>query len=230
MKTIRPALLLLPLVLAAGLGGCAGDEAPRRPGMPPPPGAGGGRPPAEAPVTTLAGRVLGGGVEPDAPGTDCPALLKAWLLKVDTDRDGRLSVAEAQADADALLAEIDANRDGYATPSEIEAWREKVAPLAYADRKLRRQPGSSEDDQGGGGSARQQRSEIDKTGGDHGPGRLDSGFRGQPDPIMAADANLDFRVDKAELEARVKARFDKLDLDHDGKLTPDELASFCPVN
>ncbi|MFZ2872601.1 hypothetical protein, partial [Zavarzinia sp.] len=173
-------------------------------------------------VTTLAGRLLSRGE-----AADCPALLGAWLTAGDGDRDGALSLAEAVADADSLLAEIDASHDGYLTAIEIEAWRGRIAPEAYADRKLRQQPGSGGDDMTPGGGKKRGGSPEDGHGAAR---RLDSGFRAQPDPIMAADTNLDFRVDRTELEARVKSRFDTLDGDHNGRLSADELAGFCPEN
>ncbi len=214
------AFLLLALATGSGLAACASDDDyPRRHG--PPPGMSEARPPREAPVTTLAGRLLSRGE-----AADCPVLLGAWLTASDGDRDGALSLAEAFADADSLLAEIDASHDGYLTAIEIEAWRERIAPDAYADRKLRQQSGSGEDDTAPGGKKRGGSPED----GHSAARRLDSGFRAQPDPIMAADTNLDFRVDRAELEARVKSRFDTLDTDHDGRLSADELAGFCPEN
>lgn len=216
------AFLLLALATGSGLAACASDDDyPRRHG--PPVGMVESRPPREAPVTTLAGRLLSRGGP-----ADCPALLGDWLTASDSDKDGALSLAEAFADADSLLAEIDASRDGYLTAIEIEAWRGRIAPEAYADRKLRQQPGSGGDDMTPGGGKKRGGSPED--GNTAAARRLDSGFRAQPDPIMAADTNLDFRVDKAELEARVKSRFDTLDTDHNGRLSADELAGFCPEN
>ncbi|PWR25175.1 hypothetical protein [Zavarzinia aquatilis] len=212
-------LLLLSLAAGGGLAACADDDVPSRRG--PPPGMADRRPPPEAPVTTLAGRPLSDGGQ-----ADCPALLGAWLSTADADRDGSLSLAEALADADRLLAEIDTNRDGFATPIEIEAWRERVAPDAYADRRLKRQPGGSQDDAAPTGGKHRGGSPEDEGG--RAAGRLDSGLRGQPDPIMAADTGLDFRVDKGELEARVKSRFDRLDTDRGGSLSAEELFGFCP--
>ena len=48
--------------------------------------------------------------------------------KLDTDGDGRISRAEAQAGAPRLAAhfdEIDTNKDGFITPDELKAAREK---------------------------------------------------------------------------------------------------------
>jgi hypothetical protein len=48
----------------------------------------------------------------------------AWFKKVDTDGDGRISKAEAQAGAPRLVAhfeKIDTNGDGFLTPEELAA-------------------------------------------------------------------------------------------------------------
>ena len=51
----------------------------------------------------------------------------AWFKKIDTDGDGRISKAEAQANAPRLYAhfdQIDTNGDGYITPEELAAARQ----------------------------------------------------------------------------------------------------------
>ena len=51
----------------------------------------------------------------------------AWFKKVDTDGDGRISKAEAQANAPRLAAhfdKIDTNGDGFLTPDELAAAHE----------------------------------------------------------------------------------------------------------
>ena len=44
------------------------------------------------------------------------------LASLDIDKDGRISVEEAAADASltAVFAEMDVNKDGYLSPSELE--------------------------------------------------------------------------------------------------------------
>ncbi|MCF4165219.1 hypothetical protein L2U69_06150 [Zavarzinia compransoris] len=209
MAMIRP--LPLVLLMTVGLPACAGPGGghgersgggPRGRGLPPP-GMDGGRMPAP-PVTTLAGRVLGTGAD-----ADCPALTAAWLAEADGtgNRDARLQQAEAQADADRLFTAIDANGDGFLTAVEIGAYRAKTAPAAHPATPDRPPPG--------GGQARD--------------GYHDLARRGLPDPVMAADVGLDFKVSRAEMSDRVAARFAGLDTDGDGALTPAELAAHCPA-
>jgi Ca2+-binding EF-hand superfamily protein len=55
----------------------------------------------------------------------------AFFKKLDTDGDGRVSLAEAQAGAPRLAAhfeEIDANKDGFITTQEMKAARGKHGP------------------------------------------------------------------------------------------------------
>lgn len=48
---------------------------------------------------------------------------------------------------------------------------------------------------------------------------------GNPMAGMArADANMDGKISRAEADAQASQRFDRLDLNHDGFLTPDEMA------
>jgi len=48
-----------------------------------------------------------------------------------------------------------------------------------------------------------------------------------PDPVMSADANLDFRVSLAEFTALAEETFARLDADADGRLTADEAGKAC---
>ena len=47
------------------------------------------------------------------------------IERLDSDHDGRVSLAEAQAKALAMFDRIDANRDGTVTPDERRAARER---------------------------------------------------------------------------------------------------------
>ena len=49
------------------------------------------------------------------------------------------------------------------------------------------------------------------------------GLLAEPEPVRAADTNLDGRVTKAEFLAAADRRFKRLDKRGDGKLTLDEL-------
>ncbi len=64
---------------------------------------------------------------------------------LDTNKDGKLSLAEARADADlyASFAMLDLNQDGYLTPDEFKAWPRALAPTQAAVRDPTTVPGGS---------------------------------------------------------------------------------------
>ncbi|MDD3445631.1 MAG: hypothetical protein PHS60_09490, partial [Zavarzinia sp.] len=209
MTMIRfvPALLAAGLAACSGPGGGHGGPGGGHGGAPPPPPMEGGAGEMPPPVTTPAGRLLG---LADADG--CPALFARWLPEADTNKDGFLDRAEIGADGGSLFAAIDTDRDGFLTPVEVGAYRDKAEAGAYRDRPAPRRPGGAQ--QGGstpaGGPATAQ------GGGPQGgapAGRRDMERRGIPDPIMAADTSLDFRVSQAEMAAKIDARFARLDKD-----------------
>ncbi|PWR22277.1 hypothetical protein DKG75_09990 [Zavarzinia compransoris] len=200
------------LLLALSVSACAGmDDTPDRRGPPPGMRAADRGPPPAAPVTAPGGRLLNTRGE-----TDCAPLLTAWRQQADRNRDGRLDLAEVLADTDDFFTAVDTGKDGFLTAIELEAYRERIAPGAYADQAFARS------NRGEDGGDRKQR-----TAGDPGPTRRIE-RRGQPDPVMAADANLDFRVAREELAAKVKERFARLDGNRDGDLDPGELEDYCP--
>ncbi|RJF88565.1 EF-hand domain-containing protein [Oleomonas cavernae] len=196
----RPGSLLLATCLISALGAC-GDGRPA--GMV----ALAALP--TAPATTLAGDLLNAGHE-----GDCPTLMAQWSSSADGNGDGLLELDEAQADAARLFALLDRNGDRFLSPSELAAYRDRVAPAAYADRAVSLASHNTAD------SDSQKKKTL--------PATHDVGLRGEPDPIMAADGNLDFRVSPDELAAKVAERFARLDRDHDGKLDAGELAAYCP--
>lgn len=49
------------------------------------------------------------------------------------------------------------------------------------------------------------------------------------DPVMSADANLDFKVTPEEFLQQAEATFRRLDADHDGAIEAGELAPLCPA-
>ena len=98
------------------------------------------------------------------------------LKAADTNGDGMISLAEAQAKLPRIAANfgaIDTNRDGQLTFDELRAFHQKMR-AAHTQK---------------------------------------------------VDTDGDGRISKAEYLARAAARFDRLDVNHDGFLTPDERPS-----
>lgn len=116
----------------------------------------------------------------------CEDLLGAWFARADHDRDGRLSEAEWIADSDAWFGRADVDRDGFVTVSELTLLRRSLEPAGSGQPQgnpASNPPGNPRDSRS--------RTVIDRS----------------PDPVMAADANLDFRVSVAEARLLSERRY-----------------------
>ncbi len=149
------------------------------------------------------------------------AKVQAMFARADSNRDGFVAQAEAQALAGQgrgkLFERFDSNRDGSVTRAEAEA----VA--ARADGRRGRQPHSglfARLDANGDGIIT--RAEFDARAADR--AKRMQGVRGAVAARMFArlDSDRDGRLTAAEVTARSLARFDRIDLNRDGTLTPEE--------
>jgi hypothetical protein len=126
----------------------------------------------------------------------CGAAVDRWFAAADTDHDGRLSAAEVEAWTRAVFAAADTDHDGAITSPEADA--------------ARRPPGAAQEPEGAP-PRRRLRGNLGAGGG-----------LARQSALMAADADLDFRVTEAELLAFARAALQRLDSDHDGVLSRDE--------
>ena len=238
---IRAALVSL---LALSLVACASEGPPRGRGGP------SGRPAPGAPEQGPRARVfISPAGEPfrAPPGAPPggPDPIRAWFDAADANHDGALSRAEFLADHMRFFAKLDTNGDGAVAGSEVSRYEEVVAPelLNAFDRGQDGGPGAGP--RRGG-----QRGGVPPGGGrrggglnavDDGPIRLGRprepeappqartvrprliALFADPEPVRAADANLDFRVTVAEWAAMAGARFDRLDTDRNGVVPFTEL-------
>ncbi|MES2136480.1 MAG: hypothetical protein V4502_05405 [Pseudomonadota bacterium] len=168
--------------------------------------------------------------------------VQKMFAKLDTNRDGVITKAEADAvqaqraakveqraqrfDPDKIFARIDANHDGKITVAE-----EQAAHNARVQAKGG-QPAKANATAFGGLFARADankdgvvtRAEFDAMGAQL-KTRMEKvgmhrGFAGNM--FTTADSNKDGKVTLAEAQAVALAHFDRADLNHDGKLTPEE--------
>lgn len=140
----------------------------------------------------------------------------AWFAQADTDHDGRLSLAEMLADADRFFRLLDTDRDGELIPAEVSHYEREIAPeiQLYARR-------STPFGTGAKAEMRQEKRKRAKDDGSYG-GPLGAGryaFLNIPEPVLAADADMNRAVDAAEFRAAAKARFLQLDTAGAGYLT-----------
>ena len=173
--------------------------------------------------------------EPFRAKSDEPFPVSQWFKGADTNGDGALSLAEFKADAMRFFKVVDADGDGTIIGVENQFYEKQIAPEILFDAGLLAQTappsatyergplGEPPEVQGGGSRLGQQRQPRKKTVLDLRRGAGQFSFLNEPQPIRTADTNLDYKVSAEEWEKTAARRFMTLDVNHDGKLTPDEL-------
>ena len=136
--------------------------------------------------------------------------------KLDVNKDGKLDQADRDAKMAQMFDEIDTNHDGSISRDEFMAHH----------RGMMGEPGKGD---GPPSMGDMKHEGMDHSQMDH--GRM--GHEGMGHGMMGhgmmmgqmlrdADANKDGAISRAEYDAAVKAHFDKVDANHDGKITPEE--------
>lgn len=173
---------------------------------------------------------------------DVQAHVAKMFGRLDTNRDGFVTKAEIDAldaqraakieqraqrfDPDKIFAQIDANHDGKITSAEAAAARNARAQAKG------RQPAKDQATGFSGLFARADgnkdgaitRAEFDSMGAQLKNRMEKAGMRraAAPNIFATADANKDGRLSLAEEQSLALQHFDRDDLNHDGKLTPEE--------
>jgi hypothetical protein len=171
-----------------------------------------------------------------------------WFAQADRDHDGAMRRTEFDADADGFFGELDQNGDGVIDGAEVHRYETLLVPEivafsspagmgAMAAGAGKRPPGGGKGGKGrgGGGAMRGQMqaqaaaqmsekvAEAQKRYMAAPKGAALFSVLGDPEPVRAADANLDWRVTREEWRAATKVRFKLLDANGDGSLSPGEL-------
>ena len=158
--------------------------------------------------------------------------LANWFYQADRDRDGILSAAEMQTDAERFFATLDTNRDGQIDPDELAHYEWEVAPEIQVTSRTRRKPGdpapvvladsSDENRPRDRERDRQKRREE---------GYASLGIRGElqgaaryallniPEPVAAADTDFNRAITLDEFRQAALGRFQLLDTARRGSLT-----------
>jgi hypothetical protein len=182
----------------------------------------------------------------------------AWFASADTNHDGRISLAEFQADAHRWFLVADRGHDGEIDPDDIDYYENRLVPeirVADAPRADAR-PAATGKGRGGRGG-------MGGRGGGMGGGGMGGGGMGGggmggshhngngsgmgdqsdrpavvratrqgvarfsyldfPEPLTAADANMNRGIDAGEMARAAAERFAKLDKNGDGYLERREL-------
>ena len=138
----------------------------------------------------------------------------AWFAAADRDGDGAVVAAELSEDAARFFALLDGDRDGELEMVEIARYENDVAPEVQVGLQMRSTGvGDWRGDRRRRVPVYERRVE--------GAGRYS--FLNIPQPVIAADYDLNRGVSRAEFKQAAAERFARLDTDRDGRLTRAEL-------
>jgi Ca2+-binding EF-hand superfamily protein len=167
-----------------------------------------------------------------SPGEDT---LADWFRQADRNHDGMLTADEMEADADRFFATLDTDGDGDIEPEELVRYEWDLAPEIQVTSKLRRaRTAANPDTQTKSSERRRERWRPDSGSGDgYDPEGLQGGARyallNIPEPVAAADTNLDRAISLSEFRQAAIGRFQLLDRNHQGELTLQELQALLPA-
>lgn len=146
--------------------------------------------------------------------------LRSWFVQADRNRDGMLTPAEMQADAERFFAALDADRSGQILPEEITAYEWKLVPEVQVNSEWRRARGEA-------APAKAPKRPVPYDAyALHGGARY--ALLNMPQPVAAADADFDRSVTLAEFRNAAELRFQLLDRAGDRQLSWADLEALRP--
>jgi hypothetical protein len=141
-----------------------------------------------------------------------------WFAQADADHDGRLTVAELQADGDHFFATLDKDGSGEIDPQEMSDYENFTAPEIKLYQPGQDRRGHDRQERRELKAAARQRADYEAP---YGAGQWAS--LNIPEPVNSADFDINRGVSKAELEQAAARRFPLLDTAGRGYLSYDTL-------
>ncbi len=199
---------LLMLALTAGLAaGCAGRDSTAPDPLAPPAGM----------IYSPNGEPLNGG--PLGKPT-CREAMARWFDRVDSGHQGAIGREAFLADARAQFQRMDIDGNGYLVPEELERYRLPYRQPQPAPRRSASEDRSGEQSEGlFGGHHHHAADPTETRGGNHSDA--------QPDPVMAADTQMTFKVTLNAFLTQAATTFAKLDTRHRGVLDQADILGQC---
>ena len=140
--------------------------------------------------------------------------MKAWFDQADADHDGKLTLAEFRADSDRFFTTLDTDKSGEIDPEEMSRYENVVAPeIKLYQRGQDKRPRTRQQKHEAKTAARR-RADYEAP---YGAGVWSS--LNIPQPIVAADTDLNRGVSRLELDQAAVRRWPLLDTQGLGYLT-----------
>lgn len=159
-------------------------------------------------------------------GNDDP--VRRWFDQADRNRDGKLTVGEFMLDGDRVFATLDRDGNGELLPDEVHRYEQDVAPEIRLYQR-RPEPGAEGGKKAGSDDGQRPRAERRRGGrppayadGVIGAGRY--AFLNIPNPVAAADSDVNRAITAREFRAAAAARFADLDPRQTKALSFDQLS------
>lgn len=150
--------------------------------------------------------------------------LAAWFAQADRNHDGILTAGEMLADSDRFFATLDTDHDGELDPDEVTHYETVLAPEVQGEPAAMRVRKRSPDDP----APMDSDSMASDFGldGPQGAGRF--ALLNIPEPVAAADMDLNRSISRDEFRNAAIRRFQLLDTNHNGRLTLAQLDAMRP--
>jgi len=155
----------------------------------------------------------------------CDDAMDVWFDRIDSNHDGKLTLAEMEADAVRQFNVMDLRHDGKVSAAEVATYRERVMGTKYASfstPEIAMKPRARESDEprfpGEGGREDESMPRPDASG---------VMPADRPDPVMSADTDLDGSVTLDEFKTYVHQNFADLDRSHAGYIEKSDLHRLC---
>ncbi|HWE47896.1 MAG TPA: hypothetical protein VG407_17895 [Caulobacteraceae bacterium] len=169
--------------------------------------------------------------------------VEAWFKGADAGAKGYLTKQDFEADAQRFFKALDTDGDGALGDQEIDAYENHLVPeiksaMGPDPNAVHYNPSAIDLGQMNGEQPVTYRDSASRIDDDKAAnqGKADRqadlarrrgagvfGFFDEPEPVRAADTNIDFRISMKEWMEAADRRYAQLDKRHDGKVTRDEL-------
>ena len=159
----------------------------------------------------------------------CEEALAGWFDRLDTDRRGAIDLDRYFADARRQFSAMDLDRQGAVTADVLTRYRAPYDSDARPETAASATESSNRAPRSGEGGRRQDQSGTGPRAAASGDDRGRSADE-EPDPVMAADVQLQFKVTLSDFIAYEQRRFAELNAKHDGRLAKAEVLALCPGN